>query len=299
MKRVAVIDGGGAKGIIPLAVIKEIENNLKRPFHETFDLVVCTSVGAVISSVLCISPLSAEKFLHIMVRDIPSVFKKRFRIPILQPKYSRKPLTNILKEYIGKDTLMKACKTKLMFTSVNMVDGKTHFFKSWEEKDGELNLVDTVNRSYAAPYFFGSIADGEAVWLDGGTGALNCPLMQAFVEIERQRWLENEPVHILSLGCGQKSMQIPYNEAKKYRNLRQELYYADPIDGGLARIQMLSLQTRWMESLDKSSEELTFQRVEKYGIDEKLDVMDGVKYRFCYKKIGEEIAKQIDYYPLR
>jgi len=162
MKAILVIDGGGAKGIIPVTVLKKMESKLDKPLHEVFELVVTTSVGSIIGGVLCSGKMDMNKLQRLMLESLPVVFEKRIRIPFIQPKYTRKPLVKILEDHIGKETQMKDCKTKFMCTSVNMVDGRTHFFKSWEEKDGQLNLIDAISRSYAAPLFFGKIGNYSA-----------------------------------------------------------------------------------------------------------------------------------------
>jgi hypothetical protein len=305
MKAILVIDGGGAKGIIPVTVLKKMESKLDKPLHEAFDLVVTTSVGSIIGGVLCSGKMDMNKLQELMLESLPVVFEKRIRVPFIQPKYTRKPLVKILEDYIGKETQMKDCKTKFMCTSVNMVDGRTHFFKSWEEKDGQLNLIDAINRSYAAPLFFGKIIDKEtkSVWLDGGTGSSNTPLLQAYIEIRRQKWWEpcgekENKICIISLGCGYSRNEIPFEKAYQYLNVRQTLYYMDPVNGGLAREQVSFDQVMWLEDMANTDESLIFQRIDK-EISGELNKMDAIEFSHDYKKIGEEIAEMIDYTCLR
>ena len=297
MKRVLIIDGGGAKGIIPATVLAIIEEHTDKKIHEIFDLIVGTSAGALIGGMLSTGKVSARKYQEDTIKTTPKIFKKRLRIPIFQPKYSRKPLIDCLKKHISDDFQMKACVTKFMSTSVNMVSGRTHYFKSWEEKDGNLSLIRVLNRSYAAPLYFGSIVDKEnkAVWLDGGTGINNSPQVEAYIEILRQEWLDHEPVHVLSIGCGQSDMIIPFKEAARAKNLKQVYYYANPVNGGLARKQSVSTMTKWLEEISNTSEDFSYQRLEVYNMSKDLDIMDGAKYIYCYEKMGEEIAKHVDY----
>ena len=297
MRRVLCLDGGGAKGVIPATVLAEIEKHTDKKVSNIFDLIVGTSAGALIGGCLASGKIDAVKYQKELVKNTPDIFKKRLRIPILQPKYSRKPLVKCLKEFVGADLFMKSCTTKFMSTSVNMVDGRTHYFKSWEEKDGELNLIIGLNRSYAAPLYFGSIVDKEdkAVWLDGGTGMTSSPQVEAYIEILRQSWLNNEPVHMLSLGCGQSSGKMSFKEAAKVKNAKQVSYFMNPVNGGLARKQSISAVSAWLKEISDSSEDFSYQRIEIYNMSKDLDVMDGVKYVHCYERMGEDIAKHVDY----
>lgn len=296
MRRILCIDGGGAKGIIPITVLAEIEKKTGKKICDMFDLIVGSSVGAIIGGVLAIDAMSASKLQESMKEELLNIFKKRFRIPVLQPKYSRKPLTELFKNYVGLSTQMKLCETMFMCTSVNMVDGRTHFFKSWEKKDGEIALADAMTRSYAAPLFFGQLVDSKSksVWLDGGTGLSSCPLDKTYVEIQRQKW-QNEPVHVLSLGCGEVDFGVPFDRAKRYRNIRQILFYNSPEEGGLAREQATQEQVTAFYCYSKENPNLTFQRLDLPSMPKKEDGMDKIQYIPQYEQYGLSLAKEVDY----
>lgn len=296
MKRILAIDGGGAKGIIPITVLSEIEKNTGKKICDTFDLIVGSSVGAIVGGILSIDAMSAPKLQQKMKKELPEIFKKRFRIPVLQPKYSREPLTQLFKNYIGLATQMKLCETMFMCTSVNMVDGRTHFFKSWEKEDGEMSLTDAMTRSYAAPLFFGQIVDskGKNVWLDGGTGIASCPLDKTYVEIQRQKW-QNDRVHVLSLGCGEVNFGVSFNKAKYYRNIRQILFYNNPAEGGLAREQATNEQVTAFFCYAEENPNLTFQRLDVPYMPKKEDGMDKIQYIPQYEQYGLSLAKEVKY----
>jgi hypothetical protein len=296
LKRILVLDGGGAKGPIEVAALKELEINIGKPVNKIFDLVVGTSVGAIVGGILSASDISANEFLELMKEALPQVFHRRLRWPIFQPKYNREVLVNVMNKYI-KNKKMKDCYTKYMCTSVNVVDGRTHFFKSWEQKDGETNLIEVINRSYAAPLYFDSIVDeaNKAVWLDGGTGNMNCPLGEAYIELVRQGW-ESTRVHILSIGAGYSDFSVPFNKAKNYNNLRQIAYYMNPDDGGLARLQSTNTQVEWIKNISKGNPNISFQRLD-CEIPNEMNGMDKIKYIDDYIAYGKKMATNIDYKP--
>jgi len=296
IKKVLSIDGGGAKGVIPFTMIKNIEKEVGKPIYEIFDLIVGSSIGAIIPAVLTINGSSAEELLPIFKDTIRDIFTPRVRFPFFQPKYDRKRAVKFLDKYIGGKKLSDA-KTKYMLTSVNIVSGRTHFFKSWEKKDGKLDAIEVVNRTYAAPLYFGSLVDkkNKAVWLDGGTSNNNSPVMESYIEILRQGWTGSTKVHMLSLGCGQKDYSVPFKKASRYKNIKQVFYYMEPVQGGAARIVSSDSQNNWLKELDEVTPNFTFQRINLNNMDPNLDGMDKIMYLDEYESIGENLSKQINY----
>jgi patatin-like phospholipase/acyl hydrolase len=77
--RILSLDGGGAKGIYTLGVLKEIEGMIGGAVHERFDLVFGTSTGAIIAALVClgrpideIHELYKKHVVEIMRRWLPS-----------------------------------------------------------------------------------------------------------------------------------------------------------------------------------------------------------------------------------
>jgi hypothetical protein len=297
--RILVIDGGGAKGPIAATVLLEIFRQTGIPPHEMFDLIWGTSVGALIGGILATGQLSVPAFYELFLQTLPEVFTPRVRVPILQPKYTREAVDHMLSEHIGKGYRMRQCRTKFCCTSVDVTDSSNHYFKGWEDKDGELTLRDAMSRSYAAPLYFGEIVDKPNVWVDGGTGNMNCPIIEARIEAFRQGWLPFQRVHMLSVGCGESPGKVPFKKASRYLNLRQVLFYLSPSNGGLARKQCNKTYTELMEIEDLYSSVFSFQRLDAYDLDPKINIMDGVKYIPQYIEIGQKLAEQVDYTHLR
>lgn len=293
MKRILVLDGGGVKGIMQSIVLCDLERHLHCKMSDMFDLVVGTSVGAILGGLCASGRLSARSVHDIMLQTVPEMFK-RARI---FPKYSRKALNRVFETTDKLDTIrLGNCATKFICTSVNLCDGRTHYFKSWEIKDGSIKFLDAITRSYAAPLYFGSIVDERtrAVWLDGGTGIANCPLLIAVVEAARQKWLQNEGVHILSVGTGHTDNTMSFEQAKRYRVIRQLLFFMNPISGGLARVQSIKNAVDKTEALAGVVNNFTFQRLDCV-IDKKHDRLDGVKYLKEYEKYGAYMSRQVSH----
>lgn len=295
MKRILQLDGGGCKGIMQLLWLVHIEKEIGKPIHDIFDLIVGTSIGAIVGAIAANGRISMNSALYKMEYLFPKIFKRRFRIPFRQPKYDRKIPDKFLREIIGESTMMKQLHTNLMVTSVNMVDGRNHFFKSWESKDGGLGVVDVINRSYAAPLYFGGIVDyqHQAVWLDGGTGNMNCPLDYAIIQALRNGWIHKDKrVCILSLGAGYHNSSMPFKKAARSKNLKQMAFFIDPKDGGLAREQASASKVAMGDVMNEKIKHLQIDRVD-VEIPKKIDRLDGAKYINKYLEYAETVKNNI------
>jgi hypothetical protein len=294
MKRILVLDGGGVKGKSISSACAALERKTGKLIWEMFDLIIGTSVGAILGGLYASGKMPANEIDALLDRIIPQMFKRK--LWPRYPMYQRQPFIDAWNRHAGYGITMQECRTMFICTSVDICDGRTHYFKSWEPRDGMLNLLHIVLRSFAAPMYFGEIDDpiSKRVWLDGGTGNANCPLSEAIVEAVRWEWLGNEKVHILSLGTGFCPHKVSFREASRWRWLKQVAFFAQPKEGGLARAQMVRSQIEQADSLATAIENFSFQRVD-YEISKKMDCIDGVKYMKDYSRGGERMAESINY----
>lgn len=302
--RILVLEGGGAKGPFEVGVLETLEKKTGKKVWELFDLVITTSIGSVIGSVMCTGVYRAREFNYILTDEIPNIFDKRFlRVPI----YDRSKYSKLLKKHvenkIGKPLKMSDMKTMFAHTSTNMCDGLNHFFKSWKDDEGDELVSESVPRSFAAPYFFGQINDPKrkAVWLDGGCGAENLPLWEALVEAYRRGWLPAHKTHILAIGSGRAKYWLDYEEASKgnalQRTWRAVRYFNSYSKGSLARNQSTMVQVRNVKALAEVHPNLSFQFIDWSNMPKKLDKMDNVKARYEYRNRGKLAGEDIDLQP--
>jgi len=275
MKQILVLPGGGAKGYLQLSVLKYIESEIiKKPISEYFDLIVGTSVGGLNASVLASGKVSCAKYFSDFETISSKTFTKNYllRTPLIRPIYSNKHILKYAENLFG-DSLMNSLKTKLILTSVSELDERTHFFKSWESKDGREKICDVVPRTFAAPYFFGHVVDEEnrQVWLDGATGLNNDPTDFAYIEAGRQDW---DSFRILVVGTGfSKETRQTFHEARGNSQLKQILTYLSPISGGLARTQFDEQQTNRYSELAANNPNFKYDYI-NIEIPKELDIMD-------------------------
>ncbi len=294
MKRILVLKGGGVRGVLQLDSLRIIEKHYKKPIFEIFDLIVGTSVGAITGGVLSLGKFPAGEYTELFIKYLPLIFKTYWWRGILGPKYIRQNYYTMWENLFGtKKIKMKDCKTKYMIASVNLCDNRTHFFKSWEEKDGRLNLREAIAKSFAAPHYFCQINDKahKAVWVDGGVGTANAALDMSYTEMIRLGW-DKEPVKFLLMGTGKVDLSIPYKKAKSLDDFRQILQYMRPSEGGLARIQSTIDQVSRMRIIAEANPLISFKY---YDIDigKEYDGIDKIKFMREYIAFGTMLSKQV------
>ena len=193
-KRLLVIDGGGARGILPATVLMYIEKVAGRPCHELFDLVCGNSTGGIIACGIA-RPMAATKIRALYSEQGPEIFRPRWPVYsrwLAAPKYDHRPLETILKEKLGNQPF-RAAVTRCMVVSYDIRARRPVFFKSWKDR---LAMWEVARATSAAPSYFrphGALIDGAMV--------ANNPALCAFAEA-RRLWPEHE-LTILSLGCGE------------------------------------------------------------------------------------------------
>lgn len=294
------LEGGGAKGIYEMGVLQRLEENANKKLIQFIKMITSTSVGSVNGSLICTGKKSIKEWANLEMKELPRVFKKR-RFGLGIPLYDSKNYENIYNEYVGKDFLMCNLPMWFMCTSVDRCKLESHFFKSWEKKDGTLLVTEAVKRSFAAAYFFGSIIDEQSntIFMDGGMGNENLPLIETYIECLRQGWNNNgNTVHILAIGCGRSDETVSFCDAKKANKFVQMIddlkTYIDPSDGGLGRQMSTKQQVKNLEEIVKYSSWLTFQWIDWFGLSKNLDKMDNVGARKEYYDKGLEHGQKID-----
>ena len=292
MKRILSLRGGGAKGPAQVRALQWLEEYTERRVCDMFDLIIGTSVGSINGALLASGDLSAEEVLQEMRETLPKVFtRRRFK----RAKYSKAPLRKAFDRLLGPGFTMGDVKTKLIITAHEMTEDRERFFKSWEPtaNNGQLGIFEAVDRSSAAPYYFGYVFadEGSRVWSDGGVGIFNNPAMYGHVEAQRQGWHESDTVVSIDLGCGSASRSRTPSDLKNDRKLGQILKYISLKDGGLAHGAAMSGMSGLAEAegVGEWWKPFTVEAV----IPEHLDKMDNVKAFDEYVKIGDGLGRDL------
>src|SRR3990170_311703 len=170
------VDGGGVRGIIPLACLVRLESKLGRPCREIFDMVAGTSTGAVIAAGVALG-VSARGLLALYRELAREAFE---RLPWWQillnggnHRYRNDFIARTLNE-MGAQIPLNDLPIDVLITAKNTLSSRTDFFVRDQPGNaarwGRLSLRDAVLASIAAPTYFpphqASLAGEDYVWVD-------------------------------------------------------------------------------------------------------------------------------------
>ena len=192
MKTILSIDGGGVRGIIPLACLIQLEAQEGKPCKEIFNMIAGTSTGAVIAAGLAIG-ISARGLLALYRNLAESAFKAlpfwKIAANLGNHRYSNEFISRTLSE-IGADRELNSLPVDILITGKNTATSRTDFFVRDNPGNaslwGRLSLRDSVLASIAAPTYFpahsAELGGVQHTWVDGGVGVAGNPCYQAAVE---------------------------------------------------------------------------------------------------------------------
>ena len=130
--------------------------------------------------------------------------------------YSHEALETILQRYFG-DKRLSDCGTPVMVTSYDIEHRKTVFIKSWHSDHSQLWCAEASRATSAAPTYFEPVnlewAEQSRTLIDGGV-FINSPAVSAYAEA--RKLFPDEPIAMLSLGTGELTRSIPYDEARTW-----------------------------------------------------------------------------------
>lgn len=261
MRRILSIDGGGVRGIIPLACLVKLEAREGRPCREIFDMLAGTSTGAVIAAGLALG-ISARGLLSLYRNLARHAFQRlpwwKVLLNLGNHRYSNAFIDHTLRE-MGADRPLNSLPVDVFITAKNTATGRTDFFvkdgpgnaRLW----GRLSLRDAVLASIAAPTYFPAHRvelEGKVyTWVDGGVGVAGNPCYQVAVEALHYSAGKYPPgqTQLLSFGTG----RLP-----------------NPIDPGRATALGWA---RWTlaELLEDTAEWQTFITRREYALTGRLD----------------------------
>ena len=132
-------------------------------------------------------------------------------------KYPHKPLEKILKEYFATARLGSTL-TNTLISSYDIENRTPFFFKSWRDETKQVEIRHVARATSAAPTYFEParmrIARQTHTLVDGGV-FVNNPAMSAYAEARRLFPTETDFL-VVSLGTGELTRRIPYEQAKDW-----------------------------------------------------------------------------------
>jgi patatin-like phospholipase/acyl hydrolase len=253
MIKILSIDGGGIRGIIPAMLLAEIENRTGRPIARLFDLVAGTSTGGILALGLSIpknppAPLyAASQLIELYERDGARIFSSPLSHTaaacgnLWRAKYPVTGIEQVLLEYFGNSRLSDAA-TDVLITSYEIERSFPFFFRSAiarERSDYDFPAREVARATSAAPTYFepmklstGTFTDHYTL-IDGSVFANN-PAACALVEA-RTTQPDATDFLIVSLGTGELTSCLPYEQTKNWGAIRWATSLLDVVFDGLSR----------------------------------------------------------------
>jgi len=286
MIKILSIDGGGIRGIFPAMLLAEIEKRTNKATVELFDLIAGTSTGGILALGLNKPDLdykgkpkySAQKLVNLYETEGNKIFRPDLLEGIwttagatLHSKYPYEGLEKVLDTYFGDTRLSESLKDVLI-TSYDLERRRPQIFLSSQAKkkaseDFPMKLVGRATS--AAPTYFEPLklnkpnsSDYYAL-VDGGVYANN-PSLYAYAEAKRVHKEVNDFL-LISLGTGELSLRMPYEEARTWGLAKWAQPILDVVFDGVSDAVHFQLQQLVPEN--------KYYRIQSklMGVDERMD----------------------------
>ena len=204
---ILALSGGGFKGLYTAKVLERLEEELKVPIAQKFDLIAGTSIGGIIALALAYE-IPCSQIVSFFNENGKKIFKKRLSFAIIIPKYGKKHLKDALAKIFG-DAKIEDLKHRVIIPTINYSSGKVQLFKTSHHPsfitDYKRSLVDVAMSTAAAPIYFPVYHTGYGDFVDGGLVA-NHPGF--FAILEAKQFLNKEEADISMLHIGTLSQRF-------------------------------------------------------------------------------------------
>lgn len=274
--RILSLSGGGIRGLVTLEVLKYLEEKTGKPISQLFDLVVGSSTGSLISSLLLypdengqpkytasqVSDLYAQHS-H-MIIDQPWWYKWLTLNGLLGPQYMNAGKKKLLSSKFDGLTLNQL----LLPTIIPAYSVKSQLprrFYSWRQPDGNYQLWPLILAATSPPGYFPHVIlvspnnKGFDVLVDSGIYADDPSLVGLSAAVDL---VPEEQFLIISIGTGVYVPAINEVEASHWGKLR---WAQDLVD-----VIMNAQNLNYVETLNIFSEKLITPNVEYHHFDIEL-----------------------------
>lgn len=224
------LTGGGYRGLFTARALQVIEDHLKVPIGQRFDLTCGTSIGGIVALAVAFEvPMSKvvdvfEKHgAHIFPPHEPPTSKVGKGVDLWKysrkPRYSTAPLREAITKLIDEDATLNDARHAVAIPAVNVTQGRPQVFKTRHKaewtRDWKFKAVDVALATAAAPTFFELAEVGGNLYADGGLFA-NAPDLVALHEAEHFFGVPAEAVRILSVGTTTRSYSVSFNSGRQF-----------------------------------------------------------------------------------
>ena len=160
------LEGGGARGVIELTFLSELEKETGLSVHEIFHLIGGSSAGGVIAAALTLPKdtsveksqwvprFTAMELLKEFEAQLPNLFQPRFSLwGLLGPRYKNIGPRKVAETFFGRTTFDQSL-TRVMVPAFDLDTNETIIFKSWKSHRNCFHTTDIVIGTGSAPTYF-------------------------------------------------------------------------------------------------------------------------------------------------
>ncbi len=259
--KILSIDGGGLRGVVPITVLKKVEELTGKKIHESFDLIAGTSTGGLITCAVSLKNpdkpnealYSLDQVMDVYINRGHEIFPQHNKLQdlihkgrdLLKPMFDADGIDKVLKDLV-KGYRMSDCLNNIMVCSYDLNNNMPLFFKSRDVKRNPAQnalLYDICRATSAGPTYLPSYPmnypndneDPKRNCIDGGV-YVNNPSMAALAEFSKhfheylpesseENDIDYKKVFVLSVGTGTYACKISESDTKS----KGELYWATRI----------------------------------------------------------------------
>jgi len=265
--KILSIDGGGLRGVVPLTILKHVEELTGKPIWQSFDLIAGTSTGGLLASALTIPKSPGIREAKYTLNDILNVYLNRGQeiFPprktklgewleavddTLHPKFKADGIAKVFGDVCG-DARIKDSLTDIMICTYDLTNNLPLFFKSRLGKcsqEQNVSIYDACRATSAGPTYLPAYEfnypngkeKSNRLCIDGGV-YVNNPAMAALSEFSKHhaeygygtadKDIDYNDVFVLSVGTGTYAGQITPAQAKS----KGEIFWATRITDVMMR----------------------------------------------------------------
>lgn len=291
--KILCIDGGGIRGVFPIAILHAIEEEYQRPVGELFDVIAGTSTGSIIAASASLG-IPMGKVMENYLAYGKKIFVKKAKVGLFKSVYSDRYLRRLLKRAF-RDLALEDIQKPLLIPAVDITHGKPYVHRSnfgfAQKNELSVKVWDAVLSSCSAPiYFPPNNVNNQFLSIDGGLWANN-PSLVCVTEALHHFKSTLEDIRIFSIGTGQQRIDFTMDD-EKYWGIRQWLPFHFPSMKVTPKLLDLAM--------DLSSESVSYHcrlllgshyfRLNK-ELSEEVP-FDDVTFMSGMKKIGQQVFEE-------
>ncbi|MCM3664161.1 patatin-like phospholipase family protein [Mesobacillus subterraneus] len=227
--KILCVDGGGIRGVFPIAILQAIEEEFQTPIGDLFDVIAGTSTGSIIAASAAIkTPMN--KVMESYLKYGEKIFVRNAKVGLFKSVYTDRYLRRLLIRAF-KDLALKDIKKPLLIPAVDLTHGKPYVHRSdygfSKSEELSVKLWDAVLSSCSAPiYFPPNNVNNQYLSIDGGLWANN-PSLVSVTEVLHHFKVDLDDIQIFSIGTGQQRIDFTIDE-KKYWGIRHWMPFQFP-----------------------------------------------------------------------